>query len=111
MAFTTPIVPRGEEPPGSRIYPLQLKRRWSTSNEAPAPDKDEPEPHERLEKVELAARIREIIATLPQNQRIAILHATPEWERFLAPALLAPALLLLGWVVFRLLGPDLVDEL
>jgi lipopolysaccharide transport system permease protein len=44
-------------------------------------------------------------------QRIAVLHQAPEWDRLLAPALLAPLLLLIGWGVFRKLGPDLVDEL
>ena len=36
-------------------------------------DKDEPEPGRALEEEELATKIREIIATLPENQRIAIL--------------------------------------
>lgn len=36
-------------------------------------DEDEPEPVEMLEEEELSAKIQEIIETLPENQRIAIL--------------------------------------
>lgn len=44
-------------------------------------------------------------------QRIAVLGQPPEWEKLLVPTLVGLTLLMLGWAVFRKLGPDLVDEL
>jgi lipopolysaccharide transport system permease protein len=44
-------------------------------------------------------------------QRIVIAHAMPEWESLGWPLLLSMVVLVLGWGVFRKLGPDLVDEL
>ena len=58
---------------GRKAAALAVSTETSSNVNIDLADKDEPEPHDRLEKAELAARIREIIATLPQNQRIAIL--------------------------------------
>jgi len=58
---------------GRKALALAISTETSSNLNIEVADKDEGEPIEALEKQELAVHIQEIIATLPENQRIAIL--------------------------------------
>ena len=58
---------------GRKALALAVSTETSSNLNIEMADKDEGEPIEALEKQELAVHIQEIIATLPENQRIAIL--------------------------------------
>jgi RNA polymerase sigma-70 factor (ECF subfamily) len=58
---------------GKKAVALAVVTETSSNLNIDMEDEEEPEPHETLEKMELAERLKEIIARLPDNQRIAIL--------------------------------------
>jgi RNA polymerase sigma-70 factor (ECF subfamily) len=58
---------------GKQTLSLAVATETSSNLNIEMADESEPPPGEALEKEELGLRIREIIATLPENQRIAIL--------------------------------------
>jgi RNA polymerase sigma-70 factor (ECF subfamily) len=58
---------------GKKALALAVSTETSSNLNIEMADEEEPQPHQALENEELALKIQEIIAGLPENQRIAIL--------------------------------------